>query len=242
MNRELVFEGGYGYRLSDDASLLGVSACDSTSAIPGCFYYNYAGSSPELDGGATMSRRTHMAGTSLAYPISPRVFLGSSVKYFNFKSSDVMTEPKASGFNWDVGATFRVTDLVSVGTAGYNLWCAESAELPRAVGGGVLCTSAAIARGPSTRGGRSTATPSATALAPSCSCGPATARAGCSRRCAATTASRRSSVGGLGYATMKVAIDVAARFAVSGPTDTMFIASMRFFGPRLTARGTDIAE
>src|SRR5688572_5525414 len=90
LNRELVFEGGYGYRLSDQASLVGVSACDSTGPAPGCFYYSYAGSSPEL-GGMTLSRRTHMAGTSLAYPISPRVFLGTSIKYFNF-DSDVMNE------------------------------------------------------------------------------------------------------------------------------------------------------
>src|SRR4029078_2609289 len=47
LNRELVFEGGYGYRLSDSASLLGVSACDSTSAMPGCFYYQYSRSSAE---------------------------------------------------------------------------------------------------------------------------------------------------------------------------------------------------
>src|SRR5262249_55888196 len=57
LNRELVFEGGYGYRLDDQASLLGVSACDSTSAVSGCFYYQYAGSNPEL-GGMTLSRRT----------------------------------------------------------------------------------------------------------------------------------------------------------------------------------------
>ena len=111
LNRELVFEGGYGYRLSDDASMVGVSACDSTAATPGCFYYSYTGSSPEL-GGMTQSRRTHMAGMSLAYPVSPRVFLGSSVKYFNF-DSDVMSEEKASGFNWDIGTTVRARSTAS---------------------------------------------------------------------------------------------------------------------------------
>src|SRR5689334_21359375 len=61
LNRELVFEGGYGYRASDSASLIGVSACDSTNALPGCFFYDYAGSSPEL-GGMSMSRTTHVLG------------------------------------------------------------------------------------------------------------------------------------------------------------------------------------
>src|ERR1043165_1694007 len=36
LNRELVFEGGYGWRGTDDATLIGVSACDSTNAAPGC--------------------------------------------------------------------------------------------------------------------------------------------------------------------------------------------------------------
>src|SRR5690606_27461006 len=93
-------------------------------------------SSPEL-GGMSLSRRTHMGGMSLAYPVSPRVFLGTSLKYFNF-DSDVMSEDKASGFNWDVGATIRVSELVSLGVAGYNLYGADSPEFARAVGGGLL--------------------------------------------------------------------------------------------------------
>src|SRR6187551_788766 len=59
LTHELVFEGGFGYRAADSASLVGVSACDSTVAAPGCFYYSYAGSDPELSGGVTMHRRTH---------------------------------------------------------------------------------------------------------------------------------------------------------------------------------------
>src|ERR1044071_1055967 len=42
LNRELVFEGGYGYRLDDQASLFGVSACDSTSAVLRCLYFHSA--------------------------------------------------------------------------------------------------------------------------------------------------------------------------------------------------------
>src|SRR5262245_12463193 len=39
LTSELVFEGGYGYRGIDSTSVVSVSACDSTNAAPGCFYY-----------------------------------------------------------------------------------------------------------------------------------------------------------------------------------------------------------
>jgi hypothetical protein len=245
LNRELVFEGGYGYRLTDQASLVGVSACDSTNAIPGCFYYQYAGSSPEL-GGMTMSRRTHLAGSSLAYPISPRVFLGTSAKYFNF-DSDVMGESKASGFNWDLGATVRISDLVNVGAAAYNVWGAESPEFPRAVGGGVLARPMpSLAFSFDARwkldGDDHSARYGGGAelfLRPSGGQSGFPLRAGALRDngLGATYLSA-----GAGYATMKVAFDVAARFAVTGGEDTMFIASMRFYGPRLRAPAIDVAD
>ena len=73
LNRELVFEGGYGYRAADSASLIGVSACDSTNALPGCFFYDYAGASPEL-GGMTMHRTTHVGGFLYMYFV-PRLDL-----------------------------------------------------------------------------------------------------------------------------------------------------------------------
>lgn len=245
LNRELVFEGGYGYRLSDQASLVGVSACDSTSAIPGCFYYSYAGSSPEL-GDMTLSRRTHMAGTSLAYPLSPRVFLGSSLKYFNF-DSDVMSETKASGFNWDLGMTVRVSDLVSVGATGYNLYGADSPEFPRAVGGGLLARPLpAFALSFDARwkldGDDHSARYGGGAelfLRPGNGQSGFPIRAGALRD-NGLDATYLSA--GLGYATMKLAVDVAARFAVSGPEATLFIASLRFFGPRLASPAIGVAE
>jgi hypothetical protein len=237
LNRELVFEGGYGYRLSDDASTLGVSACDSTNAAPGCFYYSYA---------TTDMHRTHVAGMSLAYPISPRVMLGSSLKYFNFKS-DIMTEPKASGLTSDLGMTIRLTDLVNLGVAGYNLVGKDSTEFNRAVGGGFL------------------ARPLPT-LAISFDSrwkledNDHTARYGGGAELFLRSGSGQTgfplragalhdnglhatfvSAGG-GIATMKFAIDVAARFAVSGAEATTFIASMRFFGPRQAAPSADGAE
>jgi hypothetical protein len=245
LNRELVFEGGYGYRLEDQASLIGVSACDSTSAIPGCFYYSYAGSSPEL-GGMTLSRRTHVAGTSIAHPISPRVFLGSSVKYFNF-DSDVMGETKASGFNWDLGMTVRISDVVNIGAAGYNLWGADSPELARAVGGGILARpldSLAVsfdARWKLEADDRSARYGGGAELF----LRPASGQSGFPIRAGALRDNGLDATylsAGVGYATMKLALDVAARLAITGSDDTMFIASMRFYGPRLRAPALDGAD
>lgn len=245
LNRELVFEGGYGYRLADQGSLIGVSACDSTNAIPGCFYYQYAGSSPEL-GGMTLSRRTHLAGTSVAYPITPRVFFGSSVKYFNF-DSDVGTEMKASGFNWDLGTTFRISELVNFGVAGYNLWGADSPEFPRAIGGGVVARPLPIlALSFDTRwkldGDDHSARYGGGAELFLRSSG---GQSGFPLRAGALRDNGLDSTylsAGVGYATLKLAVDVAARYAITGSDDTMFIASMRFFGPRLSARAIDVAE
>jgi hypothetical protein len=245
LNRELVFEGGYGYRLADQASLVGVSACDSTSAIPGCFYYQYAGSSPE-EAGMTLSRRTHLAGMSVAYPITPRVFFGTNVKYFNF-DSDLMTEQKASGFNWDVGTTFRISELVNFGVAGYNLWGADSAEFARAVGGGVLArplSTLAIsfdARWKIDGDDHSARYGGGAELFLRTNNG----QSGFPIRAGALRDNGLDSTylsAGVGYATLKLAIDVAARYAITGRDDTMFIASMRFFGPRLRAPALDVAE
>ena len=245
LNRELVFEGGYGYRLVDQASLIGVSACDSTSAIPGCFYYQYAGSSPE-DAGMTMSRRTHLAGFSTAYAITPRVFFGSGVKYFNF-DSDVGMESKASGFSWDVGTTFRITELVNFGVAAYNLWGADSPEFPRALGGGLLARPIDIlslsfdARWRIEGDDKSARYGGGAELF----LRPSSGQSGFPIRAGALRDNGLDSTylsAGVGYATMKVAIDVAARYAVTGSDDTMFIASMRFFGPRLRAPALDVAQ
>jgi len=238
LNHELVFEGGYGYRASDQASLIGVSACDSTSAIPGCFYYDYAGSNPEL-GGMSMHRQTHIAGTSIGYPISPRVFVGLSAKYFHF-DSDVMNEPSSSGFNWDVGTTVRLTDNVSFGVAGYNLWGAESVDFPRAAGGGFMArpfSSLAIsfdARWKLANGDHSARYGGGAEWFLSGNNGQSgfPIRAGALRDSGLGTTYLS---GGLGYATLKFGLDLAARKAISGTNETQFLASMRFYGPRMAS-------
>lgn len=237
LNRELVFEGGYGYRLSDDASLIGVSACDSTNAMPGCFYYSYS---------TTDMHHTHVAGSSLAYPVSPRVMLGTSLKYFNF-SSDVMTEPKASGFTFDAGTTLRVTELVNIGIAGYNLFGKDSTEFNRAVGGGIMAKpipSLAIsfdARWKLESDDHTARYGGGAELFLRSGNG----QTGFPLRAGALHDNGLGSTymsAGVGMATMKFAVDVAGRLAVSGADETTIIASMRFFGPRLAGPSVGAAE
>jgi len=235
LNHELVFEGGYGYRISDSASLIGVSACDSTNAIPGCFYYSFADND---------MHRTHVAGTSLAYPITPRVMLGSSLKYFNFSSMDTVMEPKASGFSTDLGTTLRITDLVNVGVAGYNLLGKDSTELPRAVGGGILARPIPTfsisfdARWKLETGDHTARYGGGAELFLRSGNGQTgfPIRAGALRD-NGLDATYLSA--GVGMATLKFAIDVAARLAVTGPEATTIIASMRFYGPRLAGPSLD---
>lgn len=245
LNRELVFEGGYGYRPTDSASLVDISACDSTATVPGCFYYDYAGSNPELDG-MSLHRAAHVVGSALAYTLTPRVMFGTNVKYFHF-SSKVMGETNSSGFTEDIGATLRLSQMINLGIVGYNLFGATSVDFPRAVGGGLA------------------ARPIPNLLLTfdarwKLESDDHTARYGGGGELFLRTASGSTGFpirlgalrdnglgttyisGGVGLATMRLAIDVAARRAISGGDETLFIASMRFYGPRLAAPTLGAAE
>lgn len=238
LTRELVFEGGYGYRVSDSASLVGVSACDSTNATPGCFFYDYAGSSPELDG-MTGKRRTHVAGMTLSRPLVPRILIGAAAKYFHF-DSNMTGEENASGFAFDVGTTVRLTNLVNLGVSGQNLWKTEESErFPRAVGGGLHARplpslslsfdmrwkldgddrSMRYGGGGELflRAGRSTGFP---------------IRVGGVHDGGTDTSYVTA---GLGLASMAWGFDVGARRAVKGGDDTLILASLRIFGPRFAS-------
>ena len=243
MNHELVFEGGYGYRASDSASLVGVSACDSTNQMPGCFFYNYAGASPTLDGMATHSA-SHIGGLMLSRAITPHVFIGATAKYFHYDATG-MTKAD-SGLNWDLGTTVRVTDLVSVGVTGYNLIGSESTQFPRAVGGGILARPVpALSASFDTRwrleGDKSSRYGGGLEYFFSGQGGqngyPIRAGLLHDNGLGATYVS-----GGLGLASIKYGIDVTARHQVKGGNETLVIASMRFFGPRLGASQLDASE
>jgi hypothetical protein len=239
LNRELVFEGGYGYRAADSASLIGVSACDSTNAMPGCFFYDYAGSSPEL-GGMTMHRTTHVGGMTLSRMVLPRVLIGATGKYYHFTSS-MAGESSASGTAVDLGATLRLTDLINLGVSAQNLWeSSATPEFPRAVGGGLYAhLGSMLALSFDTRwkldgndhsarfggGGELFLTGK-------------NGQSGFPIRVGALHDSAFGATylsAGLGYASINWGIDVAGRREVKGGNETLVIASMRFFGPRLPA-------
>lgn len=240
LNRELVFEGGYGYRASDSASLIGVSACDSTNLMPGCFFYGYAGSSPELMG-MEGSRTMHVGGLALSRQFLPRVSVGQTTKYYNFDST-MTGEASASGFAFDLGATIRLTQLINLGLSAQNLWASEKTEaLPRALGGGLHARPLpSIAIGFDMRWDldNDNATRYGGGLEwfirPKQNGYPIRVGAVRDNGLGATYVS-----GGLGMATMKFGLDVGARRQVKGGDETLILASMRFFGPRMTTPSLD---
>lgn len=246
LNRELVFEGGYGWRGTDDASLISVSACDSTNAAPGCFFYDYLGSNPEL-GGMTGTRTTHVGGMALSKLLLPRVMVGATVKYFSFKS-DMAGEMAQSGFTADFGATLRLTQMINLGLAGQNLYATEDKHpmFPRAVGGGFharpmpslslgfdarwLLDAEKVSESIRYGGGAE--------LFLSGQRG----QTGYPLRVGALRDNGAGATyvsGGLGMATLKWSVDLAARREVKGGDETMIIASMRFWGPREASPALD---
>jgi hypothetical protein len=242
LNRELVFEGGYGWRGTDDATLIGVSACDSTNAAPGCFFYDYLGTNPELGGGMSGNRRTHVGGMALSRLITPRVIVGATIKYFNFKS-DMAGEMAKSGFAADFGATLRLTSMINLGLSGQNLYNPEdAAQFPRAAGGGVHANPMPnLALGFDARWlldaddvGKSIRYGGGAELFLTTSHGQTgwPIRVGGLRDNALETTYVS---GGLGMSTMKWSVDVTARRAVKGADETLVIASMRLWGPREAA-------
>ena len=238
LTNELVFEGGYGYRPSDSASVVSVSACDSTNAAPGCFYYGYVSASPEL-GGMTGTRTAHVVGATVSRRLTPRVFLGAGLKYFRF-SSDMAGEDDAKGLNWDLGMTMRLSEEINLGVVGYNLAGAESTNFPRAVGGGVQVRPVAnltanfdalwnldLDEGAGRFGGGLEYFLAARQgqMGYPIRLGGLHDRAGDATYISA----------GLGMTTMKMAVDIGGRRQVGGGDEMMVVASLRFFGPRQAA-------
>jgi len=235
LNRELVFEGGYGYRAADSASLIGVSACDSTVAAPGCFFYEYIGSSPELEG-SMGNRRTHVGGLAIGRQFVPRVSIGATLKYFDY-NTDVMGEDDSSGTALDLGSTFRLTQLVNLGVSAQNLWTSEkSVQFPRAAGGGLqarpipaFTLSFDMRWKLEDEGGMRYGGGGEFFLRTS------GGRTGFPIRIGALHDDALNSTyvsAGLGMTSMSWGIDVGARREVKGGDDMLVLASMRFFGPR----------
>ena len=234
-NGVLVFEGGYGYRDSDHASIAKFSACDSTAGLPGCFFYNYVTASPVVQN-PNLSYTAQEAGFAGAHKLSQWLSVGSTVKYFH-NSTELPGATGSSGFNIDVGATVHPADAFNLGLVGYNLWGTQSSEFPRAIGAGFLSrpfTGFAV---------------SFDALWNLDTSG-STGRYGGGLEYFIRTSSGQFGVplriggvhddvdggnylsGGLGFATMTMAFDVGARKEFNNSNQLLVIASLRFFGPR----------
>lgn len=237
-NHELAVEVDYGYRLDDHASIVNASACDSTNAVPGCFYYHYTGASPDSIVGTDTHSGLHVFGTTLSYPITPNVALGTGLKYYHFDTDDIAQTggtPSATidNFAFDAGLTAHLGSMLSVGATGYNL-IGPSTEMPRALGGGVylkpvqMLTLAFDSRWLIFQGDRSARYGGGANLMLSSGSGqmgvPITAGVLHDNDTHVTYLS-----GGLGFTTMGFGIDVTARFAVDGPSDTEILAALRLW-------------
>jgi hypothetical protein len=239
LNRELVFEGGYGYRPTDSASLIGVSACDSTNAVPGCFFYNYAGVNPD-QGGVSVHRSTHVVGTALSRMLVPRILLGTTTKYYHV-TSNAPGESNASGFTFDLGMTVRVTQIINLGVSAQNLWATKpSPEFPRAVGGGLYARPVPMlglsldARWRLDGTDHSARYGGGAELFLSGSGG----QSGYPIRVGALHDDGLGGTylsAGLGFASATWGIDLTGRHEIKGGSENLIIASMRFYGPRLPA-------
>ena len=236
LNRQLVFEGSYGYRPGDSASAVAISACDSTVVVPGCFYYHYFGAEPTLEGEA-FDRRVHEGGIAAARALGSRLFIGVNARYFDYESN-LMGEADSSGFAADFGVTLRATSNIQAAVVGYNLLAADSAQYPMGVGAGITVRPVApLAFG--LDGLWNLDVPE----------GKSTGRYGAGAEFFLQSADQQSgypiragvvhdrelegtyATAGLGYTSLRVGLDVGARKQVDGGDELMVQAGLRFFGP-----------
>lgn len=238
LTHEMVFEGTYGYRFTDSGSALTVAACDSTVAVPGCFYYRYNTATPELLG-IGLSRRAHEGGVTFARPLSPRIILGGNLKYFDY-NTEAPDEEDASGFTFDLGLAVRPLDILSLGISGQHLFGERSSHYPRALGAGVRLQpipQLGVTFDALWRLEREPDTP--------------TGRYGGGIEFFLSTSDRQSGFplrvgavhdvarggtyigGGAGFASHKLGFDIGVRRQVAGGDETVVQASVRVFGPRL---------
>jgi hypothetical protein len=242
LSQDLVFEGAYGFRPEDGASIVGVSACDSTTAAPGCFYYRYLTASPSVNG-MDENRHAHEFGLTLSRAVLPHVLIGGTVKYFDYVS-DLMGESNSSGFQWDAGVTFKMNDYVNVAVVGYDLYGAKSTQFPRAIGSGVMARPVPALTlaidglwnlDISGRTGRYGGGAEYFLSADNGQMG-FPIRAGMVKD---VSVGGTYITGGLGIAGMKMGLDLGARKEVDGGNELVVTASLRLFGPRVAAPAGD---
>ncbi len=136
LNRQLVFEASYGYQDTDKAKIGSVSACDSTTPVPGCFYYHYRNSKPML-GDMSVTRRFHEAGVTAARALSPQILVGTNTRFFDL-NSNAPGEEDQRGYAIDVGVIVQPANSIRVAGVGYNLIGTDSPQYPRGIGTGIV--------------------------------------------------------------------------------------------------------
>jgi hypothetical protein len=238
LSNELVFDGGFGYRPDDSASIVELAACDSTNAVPGCFYYTYVGSDDAMNTGKL---HAHEGGLTLAKALTPKVILGGGVKYYNVHDAGMSA---GSGFNWDVGTTVRLTDTLNVAAVGYNLYGASSPQFPRGAAGGAMLRplpSLSLSFDAVWNLDHTTGSTGRYGGGVEYFLTGSHGAAGYPLRIGMlhdVATGKTELTGGLGFTTMKMGIDVAARKEIAGSGDDLLItAAIRIYGPR-TAAGT----
>jgi hypothetical protein len=237
LTSELVFDGGFGYRPVDGASLVALAACDSTNVMPGCFYYTYVGAD-ELDGMDT-PMRAHTGGITLSKALGRRITIGAGMKYFDVESEGM---DLGHGVNWDLGTTLRLTETANLAVVGYNLWGADSPQFPRGVGAGALVRPTAplslsfdavwdLDRPDGEPTGRYGGGLEYFFSAKHGQQG-YPVRLGALHDVVDTDSGGTHLTAGLGFATMRFGLDVAARRQVSGGDELLVTAAIRLYGPR----------
>ena len=116
LNKQLVFEGAYGFNDTNDDKLIRAVACDSTVPVGGCFFYNFQSLhlDPTLD---SDDQSYHLFGATSARAISSHLHVGFTFKYVNFEGAS-----EESGFATDVGLTLELSRGIRVAGVGYNLY------------------------------------------------------------------------------------------------------------------------
>lgn len=232
LNKELAFEGSYGFLPDDETSFARVSACDSTVPVGGCFFYSYFSSEREV-GAMPMGRRSHEFGLSSSRALTQQILFGISAKYVdaNFASED-----DQSGFTTDVGLTLALSQSIKIAAVGYNvLGGLEHSSYPLA-----------FATGLSFQPGSRALMVNADAVWNSDATGKkGRYSAGAEYVLGSAQQSRypirvggiidrgldaRYVTGGLGLATGKIGFDVSVRSQVSGGDELVLVAGLRMFG------------
>jgi hypothetical protein len=117
-------EGAYAYgnRLNDHS--FHASAVDNTSAfgLAAGLFYTYHLSEPPVPAGAVpLAGSGHAAGVALSIPFTNYAAIGGTVKYLRLEGADVVGGGKAEGVTFDLGATVRPHEMVSLALVGRNL-------------------------------------------------------------------------------------------------------------------------